>query len=119
MKSLTEALKSWAEWYSQKLDSQEPAYSGFEQDLFEALGCSSDPEIGLPVVNSMASAPKDRPIFLIDPGHFYGLQGQSYMALAIWEPSTLFSKGGSWVHVYGRQNFCGPIWWCEAPRSSL
>jgi hypothetical protein len=33
------AIRAWCEWYSKRLDSGDPAHSGYEQDLFEAFGC--------------------------------------------------------------------------------
>ena len=50
--ALRKALTAWAKWYSARLvriDGQlakggaHEDYSGYEQDLFEALGCSTEP----------------------------------------------------------------------------
>ena len=46
---LKTAMTAWAKWYSARLDRINKAktpiedYSGYEQDLFEALGCSTEP----------------------------------------------------------------------------
>lgn len=43
---LDKALKAWAIWYSKRLEriskGSKEDYTGYEQDLFEALGCTVD-----------------------------------------------------------------------------
>lgn len=54
---LDKALAAWARWYSRKLDrianrgcgADSVDYSGYEQDLFEALGCYVPDEPKSPV----------------------------------------------------------------------
>jgi hypothetical protein len=44
---LKKALSAWAKWYSARLDrineGSKEDLSGYEQDLFEALGCDTEP----------------------------------------------------------------------------
>ena len=44
---LKKALTAWAKWYSARLDSGSD-YTGYEQDLFEALGCEGVPAPDMP-----------------------------------------------------------------------
>lgn len=64
----------------------------------------------------MASAPKDRPILIIDDGKFYGLAQDDYAAVARWVPSQLLQDGGSFRQVYTGGNFCRPLGWMPMPK---
>lgn len=46
---LERALAAWARWYSARLSrinsGSNEDYTGHEQDLFEAIGCSTEPAL--------------------------------------------------------------------------
>jgi hypothetical protein len=49
------AIQAWCRWYSQRLEHS-PDHTGFEQDLFEAFGCSSEPfQEGTPSLRAAAA----------------------------------------------------------------
>jgi hypothetical protein len=49
------AIRAWCKWYSQRLEHSSD-YTGYEQDLFEAFGCNTEPfQEGTPSLRAAAA----------------------------------------------------------------